>query len=306
MSTSGHTVTVISSNPQHCIEALLDTVLARHGTRVVNRRDLPVPRALAERRLVYTLALAPVQDPDKLKADLADLADQQQVDLVLQDLDNRLADYRLAVFDMDSTLIRCEVIDELAAHAGVGTAVAEITERAMRGELDFDASFTERLGMLSGLSASVLDSVANSLPITEGLPELMITLRARGIRTAILSGGFDYFARGLQARFGFDEVHANILAIENGCATGQVVPPIVNGLRKRELLMSIAEKQGLTTHQVIAIGDGANDLPMLGCAGLGVAFHAKPVVRQQASYNLRYGGLDGVLYLLGSPSELND
>lgn len=306
MSTSGHTVTVISSNPQQSIETLLDAVLARHGTRVVNRRDLPVPRALAERRRVYTLALAPVQDPDKLKADLADLADQQQVDLVLQDLDNRLADYRLAVFDMDSTLIRCEVIDELAAHAGVGTAVAEITERAMRGELDFDASFTERLGMLSGLSASVLDAVANSLPITEGLPELMITLRARGIRTAILSGGFDYFARCLQARFGFDEVHANILAIENGCATGQVVPPIVNGLRKRELLMSIAEKQGLTTHQVIAVGDGANDLPMLGCAGLGVAFHAKPVVRQQASYNLRYGGLDGVLYLLGSASDMND
>ena len=303
MSVSGHTITVISPNPQQQDDTVITALLARHGIGVVARRDLPVPRTLAGQRLAYTLALESVRDSQALNADLADLADELQIDLVLQDLDSRLANYRLAVFDMDSTLIRCEVIDELAAHAGVGDAVADITERAMRGELDFDASFTERLAMLAGLSTSVLDSVAQQLPITEGLPELMITLRARGIRTAILSGGFDYFARHLQARFGFDEVHANVLATENGSATGKVVPPIVNGLRKRELLLSIAQEQGLSTRQVIAVGDGANDLPMLGCAGLGVAFHAKPIVRQQASYNLRYVGLDGVLYLLGSASE---
>ncbi len=306
MSTPSHTVTVISPNTQQCVRGALDALLARHHIRVVSQRDLPIPRALAPRRTAYSLTLGAVHDPESLNAELAVLADQEKLDVVLQDLEGRLADYRLAVFDMDSTLIRCEVIDELAAHAGVGTAVAEITERAMRGELDFDASFTERLSMLAGLPASVLETVANHLPITEGLPELMTTLRARGIRTAILSGGFDYFARHLQARFGFDEVHANVLAIENGLATGQVSPPIVNGLRKRELLLSIAQQQGLTPQQVIAVGDGANDLPMLACAGMGVAFHAKPVVRQQASYNLRYVGLDGLLYLLGSASERHE
>ena len=204
---------------------------------------------------------------------------------------------------MDSTLIQCEVIDQLAELAGVGSAVAAITERAMQGELDFKGSFTERLGMLRGLDESALARVAAQLPITEGMPELIATLRARGIYTAILSGGFDYFARALQERYGFDEVHANHLGIEAGVATGVVVGDIVDGARKKALLESIAAKLGIAHHQVIAVGDGANDLPMLGCAGLGVAFEAKPKVQAQADHNIRHVGLDGVLYLLGAPSE---
>jgi len=298
-------VTVIAPTAQLGGLAELDQLLVDRGITVLGQREMAVPRSLAQGRSARVLVLADVPEPAPLALQLDGLGETLGMDLVLQTQAVRQANYKLAVFDMDSTLIQCEVIDQLAIRAGVGAEVAEITERAMRGELDFKASFTERLGMLEGLSESALADVAANLPITEGMPELILTLRARGIRTAILSGGFNYFAQHLQDRFGFDEYHANALEIVDGQATGRVVSDIVDGDRKRHLLESIAADMGIDHSQVIAVGDGANDLPMLGVAGLGVAFEAKPIVREQAAHNIRQVGLDGVLYLLGSASELD-
>lgn len=277
--------------------------LKNRAVTVIDSRAVPVPKTLSTERAVCTLLIEKVDDPNTLRKELEAAAEEHNSDWVLQDLAVRHADYKLAVFDMDSTLIQCEVIDRLAELAGVGDAVAAITERAMRGELDFKASFRARMAMLKGLHESALNEVAMRLPVTEGMPELIGTLKARGIHTAILSGGFDYFARHLQARYGFNEVHANALSIVDGRVTGEVTDPIVDGQRKRSLVEAIAERLGIGADQVIAVGDGANDLPMLEFAGLGVAFEAKPVVRAQAAHNIRHVGLDGVLYLLGPASE---
>ncbi|HXB22242.1 MAG TPA: phosphoserine phosphatase SerB, partial [Candidatus Solibacter sp.] len=206
---------------------------------------------------------------------------------------------RLIVFDMDSTLIQMEVIDELARLAGVGAQVAAITAAAMRGELDFDASFRQRLRLLQGLSAGVLAEVAARLPITPGAHRLMRTLRSLGYKTAILSGGFTCFAQKLQSELGFDYVYANELGINSGRLTGEPIGEIINGKRKAELLQQIARQEGIALEQTIAVGDGANDLPMLSIAGLGVAFHAKPLVRQEAQHSISIMGLDALLYLLG-------
>lgn len=303
MSYVTHAITVMSSEGPVDL-ATLHALLGEQDVTVVDSRAVPVPKKFAARRDVSTLTLAEVNNSELLKLALDQLSEQCGVDFVLQAQPVRQADYRLAVFDMDSTLIQCEVIDELASLHGVGDAVAAITERAMRGELDFKASFRERLAMLKGLTEGALADVASRLPITEGMPELITTLRGRGIRTAILSGGFVYFANYLQRTYGFDEVHANTLEIEAGAVTGRVAGDIVDGARKAALLLSLAESMGIEPGQVIAVGDGANDLPMLGLSGLGVAFRAKPVVRAAAAHNIRHVGLDGVLYLLGSGSEL--
>ena len=235
------------------------------------------------------------------REELLGLAAQWQVDLALTDADMKRPRRRLLVFDMDSTLVRCEVIDELAARAGVGDAVAAVTARAMRGELDFRSSFRERLARLQGLPETVLEEVARSLPIMSGAPRLFRTLRAQGHYTAILSGGFDFFARRVQQELNIDEVHSNRLQLENGVLTGDVDGPIVDGDRKEELLREIARGQGFSMQDTVAVGDGANDLPMLSAAGLGVAFHAKSVVRERAAVAINHSDLTGLLTLLGVP-----
>jgi phosphoserine phosphatase len=200
---------------------------------------------------------------------------------------------------MDSTLIDAEVIDELAKAAGVGEKVSEITEAAMRGELDFKQSFAARMALLKGLDESVLAGIAANLRLNEGAEKLISSLKKLGYKTAILSGGFNYFGSYLQNKLGIDYVYANELDIVDGKVTGNVVGTVVDGQRKAELLAMLAQQEGIALEQVIAVGDGANDLPMLSVAGLGVAFRAKPLVKASAEHSISTLGLDGILYLLG-------
>ncbi len=206
---------------------------------------------------------------------------------------------RLVCFDMDSTLIETEVIDELAERAGVGDKVRAITERAMRGEIDFKESFTERVALLKGLDVSVMQDIAEHLPVTEGVGRMMEVLKRAGFKTAILSGGFTYFGNYLKQRFGFDYVYANDLEIVDGKLTGRYLGDVVDGRRKAELLRLLAQFENIDIAQTIAVGDGANDLPMLTEAGLGIAFHAKPKVKATAEQSISTIGLDGVLYFIG-------
>ena len=206
---------------------------------------------------------------------------------------------RLICFDMDSTLIETEVIDELAERAGVGDKVREITASAMRGEIDFRESFSQRVALLKGLDVSVMEEIARSLPITEGLERMMTILKRVGYKTAILSGGFTYFGNYLRQKYGFDYVYANELEIEDGRLTGRYVGEVVDGRRKAELLRLLCQFEEINIAQSVAVGDGANDLPMLNLAGLGIAFHAKPKVKATARQSISTIGLDGILYFLG-------
>ncbi|KXS38671.1 phosphoserine phosphatase SerB [Modicisalibacter tunisiensis] len=238
-------------------------------------------------------------DLESLRERALALGAMHGVDIAIQEDSIWRRHRRLICFDMDSTLIQTEVIDELARRHGVGDEVAAVTERAMRGELDFQQSFRERMAKLKGLDESVLAEIAENLPLMDGLERLMAHLKRLGYRTVILSGGFTYFARHLQKRLGFDEIHANELVIENGKVTGEVREPIVDADRKAALLAEIAEREGLRLEQTIAVGDGANDLKMLATAGLGIAFRAKPLVRQRARQSISTLGIDAVLYLIG-------
>ena len=206
---------------------------------------------------------------------------------------------RLICFDMDSTLIGTEVIDELAKRAGVGDQVAAITESAMRGEIDFRESFTRRVAMLKGLDENVMQDIAEHLPYNEGLERMMSVLKQVGYKTAILSGGFTYFGKYLQRKFGFDFVYANELEIEDGKLTGRYKGEIVDGKRKAELLRFLCSMENIQLEQAVAVGDGANDLPMLNLAGLGIAYHAKPKVKENARQSISTIGLEGILYFLG-------
>ncbi|GAA3927291.1 phosphoserine phosphatase SerB [Litoribacillus peritrichatus] len=234
-----------------------------------------------------------------LKAKFLEISSELELDIAVQKDDMYRRTRRLVCFDMDSTLIEAEVIDELAIEAGIGDQVAEITEQAMQGKIDFDESFRRRVALLKGLDESVLERVAERLKLTEGAEQLLHMLNTLGYKTAILSGGFTYFARHLQKKLKIDYVHANELDIQDGKVTGEVKGVIVNGERKAELLKEIAHHEGIKLDQVIAVGDGANDLPMLSIAGLGIAFRAKPLVRESAKHAISNLGLDAILYLIG-------
>ena len=235
-----------------------------------------------------------------MQSKLMHLASEQEIDFSFQRDDMYRRMRRLICFDMDSTLIQTECIDELAMRAGVGDKVKAITERAMRGEIDFKESFTQRVSLLKGLDISVMKDIADHLPITEGADRLMSVLKRCGYKIAILSGGFTYFGEQLRRRYGIDYVYANELEIdENGKLTGRYIGDIVDGKRKAELLKLIAQVEQVNLAQTIAVGDGANDLPMISEAGLGIAFHAKPRVKATAQQSINNIGLDGVLYFLG-------
>lgn len=243
---------------------------------------------------------------EQMQEAFLDLSSELNFDISFQEESMYRRMRRLICFDMDSTLIQTEVIDELAIKAGVGDKVKAITESAMRGDIDFVESFKQRVKLLKGLDVSVLQEIAENLPITEGLDVLMKVLQKVGFKTAILSGGFTYFGNYLKEKYGFDYMYANELEIENGKLTGNYIGDIVDGKRKAELLRLIAQVERIDLRQTVAVGDGANDLAMLGIAGLGIAFHAKPKVIQTARQSLSTVGIDGILYFLGYKDSMLD
>lgn len=245
-----------------------------------------------------------LDDQTEMQKRFMEIANLREVDISLQEDTMYRRARRLVCFDMDSTLIGTEVIDELADRAGVGAEVRTITESAMRGEIDFCESFTRRVALLKGLDESVMRDIAENLPITEGVDRMMTALKRTGYKTAILSGGFTYFGNYLKQRFGFDYVYANELEIKDGKLTGRHLGDIVDGRRKAELLRLLAQVENVNIKQTIAVGDGANDLPMLATAGLGIAFHAKPKVKATADQSLSTIGLDGILYFIGFKDSL--
>lgn len=240
-----------------------------------------------------------LEDPLGLRASFMNITHEHDIDIAFQADSMFRRNRRLVVFDMDSTLIPLEVIDELAKARGVGSEVVKITEVAMRGELDFTQSFTRRLSLLRGLEEKKVQAIGATLPLTDGAERLISTLKKLGYKTAIVSGGFAYFGKILQHRLGIDYVYANELEISGGIVTGVVKGSVVDGKRKAEIVKEIAAAEQISLEQVIAVGDGANDLPMLNLAGLGIAFNAKPIVRQSAKQAISTLGLDGILYLIG-------
>lgn len=236
---------------------------------------------------------------EEMKANFLEISRNLGVDIAFQEDNIYRRSRRLVCFDMDSTLIQAEVIDELAKRAGVGEEVIRITEAAMRGEINFSESFKQRVALLKGLDEKVMVEIAENLPLTEGAERLFRTLKKYGFKTAILSGGFTYFGKYLQNKLGVDYVFANQLEIVDGKLTGNYLGDIVDGAKKAELLRNIAFKEDIHLKQTVAVGDGSNDLPMINIAGLGIAFHAKPVVKKNAQHAISTTGLDSILYLMG-------
>ena len=272
----------------------IDSIQRLTGRMPLGENEEPRSKACVE----FSVRGNPV-DINAMRSRFLQISQSEEFDISLQEDNVFRRCRRLICFDMDSTLIETEVIDELADRAGVGPQVRAITESAMRGEIDFCESFQRRVALLKGLDESVMREIAENLPITEGVERMMEVLKRTGYKTAILSGGFTYFGNYLKRRFGFDYVYANELEIQDGKLTGRYVGDIVDGKRKAELLRIIAQVENSNIAQTIAVGDGANDLPMLSTAGLGIAFHAKPKVKQTARQSISTIGLDGVLYFLG-------
>ena len=266
--------------------------------RLTGRQPLDESKAGVRACIEFSLRGTP-RDREEMQRELMKLSSELEVDFSFQRDNMYRRMRRLICFDMDSTLIQTECIDELAEKAGVGEQVRAITESAMRGEIDFKESFTQRVALLKGLDVSVMKELAENMPITEGVERLMFVLKRYGYKIAILSGGFTYFGEYLQKKFGIDYVYANELEVEDGKLTGRYLGDVVDGKRKAELLHLIAQVEKVDIAQTIAVGDGANDLPMLSLAGLGIAFHAKPKVKENARQAINTIGLDGVLYFLG-------
>ncbi len=267
--------------------------------RLTGRVSILKPKRNVRACIEFSLRGTPA-DTSAMQKELMNMSQEMAVDFSFQHDDMYRRMRRLICFDMDSTLIQTECIDELAKRAGVGPQVADITARAMRGEIDFKESFRQRVALLKGLDASVMRDIAEHMPITEGTDRLMSVLKTCGYKIAILSGGFTYFGEWLQKKYGIDYVYANELEVdEDGRLTGRHVGEIVDGHRKAELLKLIAQVEKVNLAQTIAVGDGANDLPMIGEAGLGIAFHAKPRVVATAQQSINTMGIDGILYFLG-------
>lgn len=306
-----HIITLLARRVTAAHISRLTEIVSRHGLNIdrIDRLSgrIPLDEVNEQTKACVEFSVrGSLPEPAAFRNEFMALASELNIDIAYQDDSIFRRTRRLVVFDMDSTLIETEVIDELAEAAGVGEQVAEITERAMRGEIDFNDSFSERMALLKGLDESVLQGIAENLPISEGAEYLFKNLRMMGYKTAILSGGFNYFGRHLQEKLGIDYVYANELDIEDGKVTGKVTGKVVNGERKAELLRHLAKQEGLSLEQCIAVGDGANDLPMLGIAGLGIAYRAKPLVRENAKHSLSTLGLDGILYLLGISDRHTD
>ena len=299
-----HIVTLLARNLEASHLAAVTKVTAEQGlnidkiVRLSGRISLSHSDIYGQACIEFSARGEP-DSADDLRKSLLKLAGRHNIDVAYQEDNIFRRSRQLVVFDMDSTLIDAEVIDELAIEAGVGEQVAAITEAAMRGEVDFKESFKQRLALLEGLRESVLQTVADRLRLNDGAEYLLKSLKQLGFKTAIVSGGFTFFGRHLQDKLGVDYVYANELDVAGGVVTGKVAGEIIDGQRKAEILVEIARELGLNLEQVIAVGDGANDLPMLNIAGLGIAFRAKPLVKASAKQAISNVGLDGILYLLG-------
>ncbi|MFV0522637.1 MAG: phosphoserine phosphatase SerB [Mangrovibacterium sp.] len=296
-------ITLLSQEMTGALLSKITSVLVNQGLNIelIDRLSerMPLNNDTNIKSVVELTVRGTPQSVIDLKKLFMKTSKEQGVDIAFQ-VDNAYRrNRRLVCFDMDSTLIQTEVIDELARCAGVFDEVSAITEAAMRGELDFQESFIKRISLLKGLDESVMRKIAQELPITDGAERLMKTLRKAGYKTAILSGGFNYFGNYLKEKLGIDYVFSNELEIEEGKLTGRHIGDIVDGKKKAELLRLIAQQEGIHLEQTIAVGDGSNDLPMIKIAGLGIAFHAKPKVKESAKNSIDAIGLDALLYLIG-------
>lgn len=304
-------ITVVARKITADMLAALSSCAAKQGLNIDNIRRLTgrIPLLENERSPMASIEFSmrgTLKDVDQFQKDLLSISSENSMDISFQRENMFRRMRRVICFDMDSTLIQTEVIDELAMRNGVGEQVKAITESAMRGEIGFNESFIQRCALLKGLDVSVMQEIAENLPITEGCERLMRILKMMGYKIAILSGGFTFFGSYLQKKFGIDYMYANDLEIVDGKLTGKHKGDIVDGRRKAELLRLIAQVEKVDLMQTVAVGDGANDLPMLGLAGLGIAFHAKPKVKQGAKQSISTVGLDGVLYFLGYKDSLFD